>query len=53
MALSNPNLRRDVDILLVCNGLDIEAEGGANDASVLSVDLQHNGRLPGIIQPPI
>jgi hypothetical protein len=29
-------------ILLVLDGLDVEAKGGADDTGVLTIDLQHN-----------
>ena len=37
---------------MVLDGLDVEAEGGADDAGVLPVDLEHDGRLPRVVQTP-
>jgi hypothetical protein len=39
-------------ILVVLDGLDVEAECGIDDARVLSIDLEHDGRLPRVVQPP-
>jgi hypothetical protein len=39
-------------ILVVLDGLDVEAEGGADDAGILPIDLEHDRRLPRVIQPP-
>jgi len=35
---------------VVLDSLDVEAEGGADDAGVLPVDLEHDGRLPRVVQ---
>jgi hypothetical protein len=37
---------------VVLDGLDVEAEGGADDAGVLPVDLEHDGRLARVVQTP-
>jgi hypothetical protein len=39
-------------ILVVLDGLDVEAECGTNDTRVLPIDLEHDGRLPRVVQPP-
>lgn len=39
-------------ILLILDGLDVEAKGRADDTGVLPIDLQHNRRLTRIIQAP-
>lgn len=39
--------------LLVLDGLDVEAEGGADDAGVLAVDLEHDRRLPRVVEAPV
>ena len=33
-------------LLVVLDGLDVESKGWANDAGVLPVDLENDGRLP-------
>lgn len=38
---------------MVLDGLDVESQGGADDAGVLAVDLQHNGSLPGVVQSTV
>ena len=38
---------------MVLDSLDVEAEGGADDAGVLPVDLEHDGRLPRVVQTPV
>lgn len=37
---------------MVHDGLDIEAQGGVDDAGVLAIDLQDDGGLPGVVQSP-
>lgn len=38
---------------MVLDGLDVEAQGGVDDAGVLAVNLQHNGSLPGVVQSAV
>jgi len=39
-------------LLVVLDGLDVESKGWANDAGVLPVDLENDGRLPRVVQAP-
>lgn len=40
-----------VELLFVCDGLDVETECGTDNAGVFPIDLQDNGSLPWIIKP--
>lgn len=35
-----------VELLFVCDGLDVETECGTDNAGVFPIDLQDNGSLP-------
>lgn len=36
---------------MVLDGLNVEAEGGVDDTCVLPIDLEHDRRLPRVVQP--